>query len=59
MKFKKEEELELTHLLLQAAGIAKPVDCTIDWKNVDFNPGITIMTPAEDRKPKVYEKKGK
>lgn len=59
MKFEKEEELELTYLLLQAVGIAKPVDSTIGWKNVDFNTGITIMTPAEDRKPKVYEKKGR
>lgn len=59
MSFEKEEELELTYLLLQAAGIEKPVDCTIDWENVDLNPGITIMTPEEDRKPKVYEKKGK
>lgn len=59
MKFKKEEELELTNLLLQAAGMVEPVDCTIDWNTVDFNMGTTIMTPEEDKKPKVYVKRGK
>ncbi len=59
MNLEKNEEIELTYLLLQAAGMLKPVDCTIDWDTVDFNMGITIMTPEEDKKPKVYQKKRK